>query len=119
MLTQLRDALRNAGVVDAKTTLAMSRSTPRNIRQSHKGLFDRGVLLPQGYLPATMEILLISGAAALVNVHLPVEAHSAPTGGIVFNTKKIFRILERLSLRQADGWEQLWEMKHASQGAES
>jgi hypothetical protein len=119
MLTQLRDALRNAGVVDATTTLAMSRSTPRNIRQSHKRLFDRGVLLPQGYLPANMEILLIPGAAALVNVHLPVEAHSAPIGGIVFNTKKISRILERLSLRQADGWEQLWEMKHASQGAES
>lgn len=107
-LASISDALRNVGK-KVRTTLAMPRSTHKTVRQSHKRLFDRGLLLPQGHLPANLEILVIAGKVALVNVHLPVGAHSVPIGGIVSNSKRLARIVERLTLGQVEGWEQLWD----------
>lgn len=112
-LARIGDTLRNAGK-KVRTTLAMPRSTHKTVRQSHKRLFDRGVLLPQGHLPANMEILIIGGKVALVNIHLPVGTHSVPIGGIVYNSKRLVRIVERLTPGQADGWEQLWDVPASS-----
>ncbi|MGO7661625.1 hypothetical protein ACC697_04005 [Rhizobium ruizarguesonis] len=117
-LASIGHALRNAGK-KMRTTLAMPRSTQKTIRQNHKRLFDRGTLLPQGHLPANMEILLIAGKVALVNVHLPIGTHSVPIGGIVFNAKRLARISERLTPGQVEGWEQIWEAPASQSIAES
>lgn len=106
-LARIGDVVRNGGM-KVRTTLAMPRSTHRSVRQSHKRLFDRGLLLPQGHLPANMEILIVAKKVALVNVHIPVGAHSAPIGGIVNNAKRLSRMVERLTPGQSDGWESLW-----------
>ncbi|TFE98472.1 hypothetical protein B5M44_10600 [Shinella sumterensis] len=112
-LARIGDTLRNAGK-KVRTTLAMPRSTHKSVRQSHKRLFDRGVLLPQGHLPANMEILIVGAKVAFVNVHLPVGTHSVPIGGIVSNSKRLVRVVEKLTPGQADGWEQLWDAPASS-----
>ncbi|OWV98924.1 hypothetical protein ATY81_26655 [Rhizobium sp. R72] len=94
-LANIGDALRNIGK-KVQTTLAMPRSTNKSVRQSHKRLFDRGLLLPQGHLPANMEILVIAGKVAFVNVHLPIGTHSVPVGGIVSNSRRVARIVDGL-----------------------
>ncbi len=116
-LASIGHALRNAGK-RMRTTLVMPRSTHKTVRQNHKRLFDRGILLPQGHLPANMEILLVAGKVALVNVHLPVGSHSVPVGGIVFNTKRLARMSERLMASQVDGWEQVWDAPTSQTSAE-
>ncbi|MDR6591563.1 hypothetical protein [Agrobacterium tumefaciens] len=101
-------ALSNAGK-KMRTTLAMPRSTHKTMRQNHKRIFERGLLLPQGHLPGNLEIFLVPGKLAVVNVHLPVGTHSVPIGGTVFNKKRLARITERLTRGNMEGWETLWE----------
>ena len=66
----MRSASRNAGRSELQT---MPRSTHRSIRSNHKRLFERGLMLPQGHLPANLEVLLVPGIAAFVNVHVRME----------------------------------------------
>ncbi len=105
-ILKLRDALRNANASAVRTSLIMSRTTPKQIRKLHRRLFDRGLLLPQGHMPANIEILLVKGAAALVNVQLRISGHAVPVGGLVTNEKLLTRIADRLS--EDPGWEELW-----------
>jgi hypothetical protein len=104
----LREALRNAGVGGVVTRLAMPRSTHRSIRANHRRLFDRGTLLPQGRLPANLEILLVPGVAAMVNVHVPLSGHGVPIGGIVTDPKRLARIADRINASAEEGAESLW-----------
>ncbi|MFW2851185.1 hypothetical protein ACM61V_04580 [Sphingomonas sp. TX0543] len=104
----LREALRNSGVDTVATTIAMPRSTHKSIRASHRRLFERGALLPQGRLPANMEILLVTGVAAFVNVHVPLSGHGVPVGGIVTDPKRLARIADRLNPSPEEGAEALW-----------
>jgi hypothetical protein len=108
----LRATLRNAGRLDVGANLAMPRSTHKGVRSNHKRLFDRGYLLPQGHLPANLEVLLVRNVAAYVNVHLPVGGHAVPIGGVVTEPKRLARIADRLKPFQAEGWEEIW---HPSQ----
>ncbi|MGO7530881.1 hypothetical protein [Rhizobium leguminosarum] len=110
-LVSIADALRNAGMTNIKTTIAMPRSAGKSVRMSHKRLFNRGLLLPQGHLPGNLEVLAVGGVVAFVNAHLPVGAHSVPIGGLVFNGKRLARIVERLTPGTGDGWEQLWDVQ--------
>lgn len=107
-LQAVRENLRNAGVSDVTTRLAMPRSTHRSIRTAHRRLFDRGVLLPQGHLPTNLEVLFVGDAAAIVNVHLPVGGHGVPIGGVVTDAKGLGRIRDRLRHDDAGSWETLW-----------
>lgn len=109
----IREAMRNAGVGDVATTLAMPRSTHRSIRTSHRRLFDRGRLLPQGRVPANLEVLFVPGVAALVNVHLPLGGHGVPIGGIVTDPKRLARIADRLGASPEEGAEELWSQSAA------
>lgn len=107
-LAEMREALRIKGHADVRTSLLMPRSTQKAIRASHKKVFDNGWLLPQGHLPSNMEVLLIPDVAALVNVHVRAGMHSVPVGGLVFDSKRVARIGERLRPGQAGGWEKVW-----------
>lgn len=109
-LQQVRTASRNAGRSGVKTMLAMPRSTHRNVRTQHKRLFERGFLLPQGHLPANLEILHIHGVAALINVHLRMDRHSVPIGGIVIDGRRLSRISERLTPGTGAGWDEIWPL---------
>lgn len=80
-LTRIRQALRNKGNLDTKSFLIMPRSTGNVDRTSHKKVFDNGLLLPQGHLPANLEVLLVPGKVALVNTHIPAGQHSVALGG--------------------------------------
>jgi hypothetical protein len=108
VLQQLRAASRNAGRPDLHATLAMPRSTHRTIRTNHKRLFERGLLLPQGHLPANLEVLLFADVAAFVNVHVRMGGHAVPVGGIVTDRKRLARIAERIRPSAASGWDELW-----------
>lgn len=110
----LREALRNAGSGEVATALAMPRSTHKGVRGAHRRLFDRGFLLPQGRLPANLEILLVPGIAALVNVHVPVGGHAVPIGGIVTEPKRLARIADRLNVTAEGGAEELWSRERSS-----
>src|SRR5208283_2636978 len=68
-LQKLKDMLRNIHASEVRTRIAMPRSTHKSVRKSHRRLFDRGELLPQGQMPPNIEILLVDGIAALVNLH--------------------------------------------------
>ena len=117
-IQQLRDALRNADASDVRTSLLMPRATPNQIRKGHRRLFDRGFLLPQGHVPVNIEILLVKGVAALVNVHLEIGGHAAPVGGLVTDEKRLARMADRLT-GQGYGWEEIWIPKSApAAGAE-
>ncbi|MDV6333227.1 hypothetical protein [Asticcacaulis sp. 201] len=105
---KIRDALSNIGHKEITASIVMPRSTPKTARGSHKKLFDKGKLLPQGHLPSNLEALVIPGIAAIVNVHLPVGKRSVPVGGILLDQKRLAKLAERLS-PQADGWENLWQ----------
>ena len=121
-LQQLRAASRNAGRPDLHATLAMPRSTHRTIRTNHKRLFERGLLLPQGHLPANLEVLLIDGVAAFVNVHIRMGGHAVPVGGIVTDPKRLARIADRLQPTSAERWDELWlpaKVRTAINGGES
>jgi len=107
-LTEVRDALRNNNQPDIKAVLAMPRSTVRSTRLSHKRIFDRGVLLPQGRLPSNLEVLLVPGIAALVNIHVPVQQHAVPIGGLVTEPKRLARIAERFRVIREKEVEELW-----------
>ncbi|MBY3201770.1 hypothetical protein [Rhizobium laguerreae] len=107
-LVGIGDALRNAGRTKVGTVLAMPRSTSKGVRTNHKRLFGRGVLLPQGHLPANLEVLIVAGVVAVVNVHLPVGGHSVPIGSVVSDARRLARIVERLTSRKGEGWEELW-----------
>lgn len=107
-LQQLRAAVRNASQAEMRTTLAMPRSTSKTVRGQHRRIFERGLLLPQGHLPANLEIVLIPGVAALVNVHLRLGQHAVPIGGIVTDTKRLGRMAERLNPSAAGGWDEAW-----------
>jgi hypothetical protein len=104
----IRTAGRNSGNSQLQTTIAMPRSAHRSVRNNHKRLFDRGLLLPQGHLPANLEVLCVAGVAAFVNVHLRMGGHSVPIGGIVTDPKRLARIRERLNPSGAAGWEEVW-----------
>lgn len=107
-LTEIKDALRNNNQRDVKVVLTMPRSTAKSARLCHKRIFDRAVLLPQGYLPSNLEVLLVPGVAALVNVHVPLQQHAVPIGGLVTEPKRIARIVERLSIIHDKDVEELW-----------
>jgi hypothetical protein len=107
-LNQVRETLRNVGYLDVGAVLAMTRSTHKSVRTNHKRLFGSGFLLPQGYLPANLEVLLIAGVVAFVNMHLPIEGYTVPIGGIVTDPKRLARIAERLKPEEGKGWEELW-----------
>lgn len=113
-LVQISDALRNVGRTSVSSTLVMPRSTSKTARFSHKRLFGKGVLLPQGRLPANMEVLIIGELVAIVNVHLGVGQYSVPVGGVVSNPKRLARIVERLTSGSGEGWETLWQSKAES-----
>lgn len=116
-LTEIRDALRNKGHSDVRSVLTMPRSTSRPTRLTHKRVFDRGVLLPQGHLPSNLEVLLIPGVVALVNIHVPVQQHSVPVGGMVSNARRIGRIAERLGAINDPDVEELWHRQTGIKGA--
>lgn len=105
----LREAIRNAGMDAGAATLAMTRSTHKAQRSSHKRIFERGLLLPQGHLPGNLEVLLVPGIGALVSVHLPVGGHSVPIGGLVTDARRLARIEERLT-GDGERWERLWTL---------
>lgn len=107
-LQQLRVAVRNASQSEMHMTLAMPRSTHKTVRGQHRRIFERGLLLPQGHLPSNLEILLVPGVAALINVHLRLGQHSVPVGGIVTDPKRLGRIAERLNPSVAMGWDEAW-----------
>jgi len=107
-LTQIRQAIRNKGSLDAKSFLIMPRSTGNVDRTSHKEVFDNGLLLPQGHFPANLEVLLVPGKVALVNTHIPAGQHSVAMGGIVTDTIRLSRMLGRLQPGKTDGWSELW-----------
>jgi hypothetical protein len=108
-LQEVREALRSAGHSDVTTSLLMPRSTHKTARSSHKRVFEQGWLLPQGHLPSDIEVLLVPGLAALVNVHVPAGRHAVAIGGLVSDPKRVARIVERLRTGQTDGWEQIWK----------
>jgi hypothetical protein len=112
-LQAIRETLRNAGVAEVSTRLAMPRSTHRSVRTNHRRLFDFGVLSPQGHLPANLEVLLVGGVAALVNVHLPVTGHGVGIGGVVTDQKRLSRIAERLRVDQQGSWDVLWPVANS------
>ncbi|MDT8760554.1 hypothetical protein MZO42_17775 [Sphingomonas psychrotolerans] len=107
-LQQIRATARNVGRHEIHTTLAMPRSTSKPVRKIHRRLFDTGLLLPQRHLPANLEVLLVPGVAALVNVHVPVGMHSVPIGGLTKDPRRLARIAERLKAGSAEGWEEIW-----------
>ena len=107
-LHQFRAAARNAGRSELRTVQAMPRSTHRTVRSQHRRLFERGYLLPQGHLPANLEVLLVPGIGALVNVHLRLGHHSVPVGGLVTNPKRLARMVERLDPSAVTGWAEAW-----------
>ncbi|MFG1210412.1 hypothetical protein [Xanthobacter flavus] len=107
-LAEVRDALRNNNQADVKAVIAMPRSTIRSARLSHKRIFDRGVLLPQGHLPSNIEIFLIPGIAAFVIIHVPVQQHSVPIGGLITEPKRLSRIADRLRIVHEKEVEELW-----------
>lgn len=108
-LQQIRTASRNAGRSEVRTTQAMPRSTRKSVRTQHRRLFERGFLLPSGHLPANLEVLLVPGVAALVNVHLRIGQHSVPVGCIVTDPQRLSRIAERLAPGSAAGWQEVWQ----------
>ena len=55
-----------------------------------------------------MEILLVTGVAAFVNVHVPLSGHGVPVGGIVTDPKRLARIADRLNPSPEEGAEALW-----------
>lgn len=107
-LKAIRDMLHNVGQLETDVSIVMPRSTHKSVRNSHRRLFDRGLLLPQGHLPSNLEVLLLPGVAAYVGVHLAVGTHSVPIGGVVTDPKRLGRIAERLKPFQASGWEETW-----------
>lgn len=107
-LTEVRDALRNNNQPDVKAVLAMPRSTVKSTRLNYKRIFDRGVLLPQGHLSSNLEVFLVPGVAALVNIHVPVQQHAVPIGGLVTEPKRLGRIAERLRIIHEKEIEELW-----------
>lgn len=116
-LSKIRDGLRNNNQTDVRTVLAMPRSTTKSTRLNHKRIFDRGVLLPQGHLPSNLEVLLVPGIAAIVNIHVPVEQHAVPIGGLVTDQKRLSRIAERLGVIHNKGIEDLWSRGDESKEA--
>ncbi|HWV46710.1 MAG TPA: hypothetical protein VN039_11955, partial [Nitrospira sp.] len=121
-LVKIGDALRNAGRTNVGTVLAMPRSTSKGVRTNHKRLFGRGMLLPQGHLPANLEVLIVAGVIAVVNVHLPVGGHSVPIGSVVSDPRRLARMVERLTSRKGEGWEELWRavaMKPSDEDSDS
>jgi hypothetical protein len=112
-LHELREMLRNAGVHDVSNRLVMPRATHRSIRTNHRRLFDAGILPPHGHLPPNLEIIMVRGIAALVNVHLPVAGHSVPIGGVVADPKRLARMADRLTPAGEGDWETLWPMAEA------
>jgi hypothetical protein len=107
-LQSIREVLRNAGISEVTTRLVMPRSTHRTTRNTHRRLFDQGVLLPQGHLPTNLEVLVITGIGALVNTHLLVGGHAVPIGGIVTDPKRLARIADRMRQDPEGMWEVLW-----------
>jgi hypothetical protein len=117
-LSELRNALRDGGHQDVGTILVMPRSTHKFVRYGHKRLFDRGQLLPQGHLPANLEVLLVPGVVALVSVHVPVGRHAVPIGGLVTDARRLARLGERLRFGQVEGWGELWIPSPSKKSAE-
>lgn len=120
-LHQVRAAARNAGRSELRTVQAMPRSTHRTVRPQHRRLFERGYLLPQGHLPANLEVLLVPGIGALVNVHLRLGHHSVPVGGLVTDPKRLARMSERLDPSVVAGWDEAWRanVQNGVEGASS
>ncbi|WP_146198085.1 hypothetical protein [Caulobacter endophyticus] len=103
----IREATRKAGASNTRAALLVPRSTHKSIRLDHKRVFETGTLLPQGHLPTNLEVFLIPGLAALVNVHMPVGGRSVPIGGMVTDPKRLSRIEERLKTA-GERWEDIW-----------
>lgn len=108
-LQEMREGLRASGYSDTATTLIMPRATPRPVRRSHRRLFDRGVLLPQGHLPPNLEVVLIEGVCALIHVHVPIGGSAVSIGSLVTDTKRLERIASRLSSARSVPWETVWQ----------
>lgn len=87
----------------------MPRATPRPVRRSHRRLFDRGVLLPQGHLPPNLEVVLIEGVCALIHVHVPIGGSAVSIGSLVTDKKRLERIASRLSSARNATWETVWQ----------
>lgn len=115
-LIELRNALATRESPDVETALIMPRSTPKHLRMTHKKLFSRGRLSPQGHLPPNLEVLLVPGVAALVNVHVPMGRHAVPIGGLLTETRRLARLTERLRPGRAEGWEEIWQPIKAPKG---
>ncbi len=107
-LQEMREALRASGYADTRFTLVMPRATPRQVRKSHRRLFDRGVLLPQGHLPSNLEVVLVEGVCALIHVHVPIGATAVSIGSLVTDPKRLTRIASRLSSARSATWEAVW-----------
>ncbi len=107
-LSQIRQVLKNKGNKDLETLLYMARSTSQSDRTSHKAVFESGLLMPQGHLPANIEILLVPGKAALVNTHILAGRHSVALGGFTTDPARLSRMLTKLTPGKAAGWSELW-----------
>lgn len=86
----------------------MPQSIVKSTRLSHKRIFDRGVLLPQGHLSSNLEVLLFPEVAALANARVHVQQHAVPIGGLVTEPRRLGRIAERLRFIHDKEVEELW-----------
>ncbi|MBN7787666.1 hypothetical protein JYP51_22290 [Ponticoccus gilvus] len=116
-VNQIRQLLKNNGSNNLESILFMPRSTRHSDRTIHKAIFDKGFLLPQGHLPANMEVLLVPGKAALVNVHILAGQHSVALGGVTTDPARLSRIVAKLTRGKSDGWGEIWVPRRSGTGA--
>lgn len=93
-LQRIRETLSAHGLRDVQTVAMIPRSVPNAHRRHLKRVFDEGRLVPVGFYPADLEIILISGVAALAALHMDIGRHGAAIG-IASRSERLLRSLER------------------------
>jgi hypothetical protein len=93
-LRRVRETLSANGIRDVQTLMMVSRGVPNTHRRHFKRVFDEGRLVPSGFYPADIEILLVPGIASLMCLYADIGRHGIAIG-TASSSERMLRAIER------------------------